>query len=101
MKKQIILSCSSKTEKKDRIQESGVRMKTYLYAAGQIMAQYDGDWGDEGTGKYFYLHDRLGSTRLIIDTAGDVKNRYTYNPFGELFTSEVEKPQNKCSRPAS
>jgi len=23
--------------------------------------------------------------RLIIDTSGDVENRYTYKPFGELF----------------
>ncbi|MBN1391627.1 MAG: RHS repeat-associated core domain-containing protein, partial [Sedimentisphaerales bacterium] len=38
---------------------------------------------------YFYLHDRLGSVRLIVDTSGVVKNCYTYNPFGELFASET------------
>jgi len=33
--------------------------------------------------------DRLGSMRLVIDDNGDVKNLYTYNPFGELFAAET------------
>jgi len=27
--------------------------------------------------------------RLVIDDNGDVKNLYTYNPFGELFAAET------------
>jgi RHS repeat-associated protein len=63
--------------------------KTYVYGGtGQILAQHTGG----GTSsRYFYLHDRLGSVRLIIDTSGNVKNRYTYQPFGKLFASETEE----------
>ena len=42
----------------------GAVMKTYIYADRQILAQHDGDSSDP---RYFYLHDRLGSVRLIID----------------------------------
>jgi len=35
------------------------------------------------------LHDRLGSVRQVIDTTGNVKNCYTYQPFGELFATET------------
>ena len=38
----------------------------------------------------FYLHDRLGSVRQLIDTSGNVKNRYTYRPFGETYDDEGE-----------
>jgi len=43
-----------------------------------------------GVMAYFYLHDRLGSVRQIIDTSGNVKNRYTYRPFGESYDDEGE-----------
>jgi RHS repeat-associated protein len=33
----------------------------------------------------------LGSVRLVIDSSGHVKNRYTYNPFGELHATETEE----------
>lgn len=56
--------------------------KTYIYANSQVIAQHDGDYEAD---RYFYLHDRLGSVRQIIDTNGDVNNRYTFKPFGELF----------------
>jgi RHS repeat-associated protein len=38
----------------------------------------------------FYFHDRLGSVRQIIDTSGNVENRYTYRPFGESYDDEGE-----------
>ena len=60
----------------------GVIMKTYIYANSQIIAQHT---GDQEADRYFYLHDRLGSVRQLIDTSGNVKNRYTYDPFGELY----------------
>lgn len=43
--------------------------------------------GNHTADKLFYLHDRLSSVRLLIDTAGLVKNNYTYKPFGELLDS--------------
>jgi RHS repeat-associated protein len=60
--------------------------KTYLYANSQVIAQHDGHYGDD---IYFYLHDRLGSVRQVIDTDANVENKYVYQPFGESFASEV------------
>ncbi len=55
---------------------------TYVYANGQILAQHD---GDTSAARYFYLHDRLGSVRMIIGTDGAVANYYTYKPFGQIL----------------
>ena len=60
--------------------------KTYIYANSQIIAQHD---GNHSANRYFYLYDRLGSVRVVIDSSGVIKNHYTYNPFGELFTTET------------
>jgi len=35
---------------------------------------------------------RLGSVRQIMDTAGNVVNYYTYEPFGETLESEEQNP---------
>ncbi len=61
-------------------------VKTYLYATAQILAQHDGFYEDN---IYFYLHDRLGSIRQMIDTSANVKDKYTYEPFGSPFTTET------------
>ena len=74
--------------------------KKYIYVADplgadrQILAQHEID--DDATpdpiaNKYFYLHDRLGSVRLLIDDQGAVKNMYTYDPFGEMFAAECSE----------
>ena len=34
------------------------------------------------TGTYFYTRDHLGSIRELIDSAGKIRARYTYDPFG-------------------
>jgi len=60
--------------------------KTYIYADRQIIAQHDGEMSDD---KYFYLRDRLGSVRLVIDDdEGDVVKYYTYEPFGEVIDDD-------------
>jgi len=51
--------------------------KTYIYADGWILAQHDGDYA---ASRYFYLHDRLGSVRQIVDSSGEVANCYYYTP---------------------
>lgn len=56
--------------------------KTYIYAHNQIIAQHDGDQSDT---IYYYLHDRLGSVRLLIDSSGNVKKSYTFDPYGNLL----------------
>jgi RHS repeat-associated protein len=58
---------------------------SYIYANGQILCQYQ---GETDPNRYFYIHDRLGSVRLVISDAADVNNSYTYSPFGEPFASE-------------
>jgi RHS repeat-associated protein len=58
--------------------------KIYIYANSQIVAQHDGNSSDP---RYFYLHDRLGSVREIINTSGSVVKFYTYQPFGETIES--------------
>jgi RHS repeat-associated protein len=56
--------------------------KSYLCFNGQTLIQYDGSMAGTNVAKYFYLHDRLGSVRTVIDEDGDVKNLYSYDPFG-------------------
>jgi len=66
--------------------------KAYIYANGQIIAQHDG--APATTNKYFYLHDRLGSVRQIINYESsqvNVVDRYTYTPFGETYPSETQQ----------
>ena len=60
--------------------EDNTILKTYIYANCQELCQHDGDYS---TPRYFYIHDRLGSTRQIINTTGSVVRYYTYEPFGE------------------
>ncbi len=65
--------------------------KAYVYANSQPLIQYDGSPKDPSADIYFYLHDRLGSVRQVIDADGNVVNSYTYNPFGEDFAAEVSE----------
>ena len=51
---------------------------------GQIIAQHDGDYEAK---RYFYLRERLGSVRQVIDMYGSVERNYTYSPFGQLLES--------------
>jgi len=63
----------------------GLILKTYIYANGQVLCRHDGDYS---SARYFYIHDRLGSTRQIINTSGSVVRYYTYEPFGEVLEEE-------------
>ncbi len=64
---------------------SGGIVKTNIYGDRQILAQHDGEMSDD---KYFYLHDRLGSVRLILADDGSVARHYTYEPFGEVIDDD-------------
>ncbi|UCF00403.1 MAG: hypothetical protein JSV82_04890 [Planctomycetota bacterium] len=59
--------------------------KTHIYANSQILAQHD---GPHTANRYFYLHDRLGSVRQLINTSGNVVKLYTYEPFGKTLEDE-------------
>jgi len=63
-------------------------LKTYIHAQNQVIAQHDGDYN---TSRYFYLHDRLGSIRQVIDTSGNVQNCYYYTPWGSCTGSETDE----------
>ena len=43
-------------------------------------------------GDYFYSHDHLGSIRELTDSAGNVRARYSYDPFGRRtrITGDVD-----------
>jgi RHS repeat-associated protein len=63
----------------------GLIVKTYIYANGQVLCQHDGDYSAP---RYFYIHDRLGSVRQMIDTSANVVKYYTYEPFGEVLEED-------------
>ncbi len=60
--------------------------KTYVSANGELLAHRSGNYN---TSRFFYLHDRLGSVRQIINTAGSVSAYYTYSPSGEAVENST------------
>jgi len=63
-------------------------IQTLVHANNQVIMQYD---GDRTASRYFYLHDRLGSVRAIIDSSAAVQNCYYYTPWGSVTGSETEE----------
>lgn len=59
-------------------------VKSYIYENSRIIAQRN---GGQSANKYFYVNDRLGSVRQVIDMYGSVERNYTYSPFGQLLES--------------
>jgi RHS repeat-associated protein len=68
--------------------DTGSLKRTYIYANSEILCQHNGDYT---AARYYYLHDRLGSVRMIIDSDGIVKNHYTYDPWGLVPTGESQE----------
>jgi RHS repeat-associated protein len=65
--------------------KSGSLTKSYIYSNnGQILCQRN---GGQSAAEYFYVSDRLGSVRQMIDSTGDVLRNYTYGPFGQSLES--------------
>jgi RHS repeat-associated protein len=59
--------------------------KAYVYADGQLLAQYDNTVTPNTT--YFAHKDHLGSTRLLTKVDQTAQECDGYQPFGELDTS--------------
>ena len=65
--------------------------------SGQILVQYDCNGYNTDTNsvivndKFFYVHDRLGSVRLVLDVNSTVRNSYAYSPYGGMFASECNE----------
>jgi hypothetical protein len=65
---------------------------SYIYAGAQILVQYAHDANE----MFYYVHDRLGSVRLMVDYDGGTDvvsavNIYTYNPFGDHYSADVSE----------
>jgi len=57
--------------------------KSYIYTdKSRILCQRN---GGQAAAEYFYVTDRLGSVRQLIDDTGSVVRNYTYSPFGQLL----------------
>jgi len=61
---------------------SGTVMKSYIYENSRIIAQRN---GGQTAAKYFYVNDRLGSVRQVLNDTGSVVRNYTYSPFGQVL----------------
>jgi RHS repeat-associated protein len=70
---------------------------SYVYADGQVLVQYAYN-GDPNVpdDKYYYVHDRLGSVRMVVDANSvaqtvTARNVYTYSPFGNPYADTVSE----------
>ncbi len=61
---------------------------SYFHANGQTLMQRRYQADPNFYDNFFYLHDRLGSTRQVINASASVVNTYTYDPWGNAFASE-------------
>jgi len=77
--------------------------KSYFYAGAQVLAQRDHTDPQDPNffDQSFYVHDRLGSVRLVVVPRYDeltetwsvnAANAYTYTPFGGFY--EGPTPSN-------
>jgi YD repeat-containing protein len=73
-----------------RVQKTVVpAVTTYVYdAGGQLTAEYS-TAAPAASGTEFLMDDALGSTRIVLDAAGTVKERIDYLPFGEEIATPI------------
>jgi RHS repeat-associated protein len=66
---------------------------TFVYdAGGRLVAEYTNSPQTQTGGTRFVIADMLGSTRLVANELGDVKERHDYLPFGEeLFVGRTQQ----------
>ena len=81
-------------------EENALLKTSYIYAAGEPICRYDVNGVDENNDVnyeaiYFYITDRLGNVRVVIDADGVAQNSYSYTPFGQyLANNYVENVYN-------
>ena len=68
-----------------------VDSQSYYYANTQLVSRLDQSSDPNNNACYYYLSDRLGSIRLMLDTDAAPINSYTYDPFGNQFESEAHE----------
>ena len=74
-------------------------LRSYIHVNTQPVVLFDGDMTDSLTDKYFYLSDRLGSVRLIVDESAGVSHHYAYKPFGQTDDAESDSDQSAPYNP--
>jgi len=78
--------------------------KSYFYADGQILAQKDHADPANVNKTYFYVHDRLGSVRQVLDyhaltTALEIAHSYGYTPFGQFDAGRCYDDAGEADNP--
>ena len=77
--------------------EGGGEVK-YLMDGLAVLCEYDGGGNikreyvpgismKENGETYYYITDRLGNVRYVVDSSGSVIQSYLYSPFGKIHTS--------------
>ncbi len=67
-----------------RVQKTvGSTVTAFIYDDGGALSAEYGTGSPSATGTEYLLADALGSTRLVLDYQGNVKERLDYLPFGE------------------
>ncbi len=61
-----------------------VTQKNYYYGSMLVMST-DG----QNTNRRYYIHDRLGSVRVVTNRSISVLNNYTYTPYGEDIAGQT------------
>ena len=69
--------------------------KAYVHANGEVLTERVFIY------RYFYLHDRLGSVRQLVNTSGNVVNSYTYDAWGMPIGNETVEAVSNPYRFAS
>jgi RHS repeat-associated protein len=63
-------------------------VKSYVYAQDDLIAQYNGP--QDSAAIYFYICDRLGNVRQVIDVNASVQYLYSYGPFGKVLEADED-----------
>lgn len=64
---------------------------TYDASGLRVIKQTSGfDWAYEGDGEWtYYITDHLGIVRAVIDSLGNTKETYDYDPYGMLLRAGI------------
>ena len=69
------------------VNASGTFDSIYYYDGDTLVARTD----NPGNKPVFYHPDHLGSATLITDESGSVVEEITYEPFGKVFSGQIER----------
>ncbi len=81
-----------------KVEADGTEIK-YLMDGVGVLCKYEGEGGilreyvagvgiKENGNTYYYIMDRLGNVRYVVDSSGSVVQSYLYSPFGQIHTED-------------